>query len=337
MKAWQLNGFGLDNLKIAEIATPTPKPGEILIKVSAVSLNFRDKAIVDGIYEPHLVPKPLTPVADAVGVVVALGEGVTRFKVGDRVNSNLYSRWVDGDAEATYGLHAYGSPLPGGLAEYMILNATTAVKAPTSMSDNEAATLPIAALTPWHAMVRLGNLKAGDTVLVQGTGGVSIFALQIASAYGAKVIATTGREENVARVKELGAWQVINYRTTPDWHKKALELTDGNGVDQLLDVVGGEGLNQSIQATRVGGQIHQIGFLGGQTANLDLMPLIFRQTVLRGICVSPASSFELMNEFLDKQQIRPVIDTVYSFDQAKEAYEHLARGAFGKIVINIGQ
>jgi NADPH:quinone reductase-like Zn-dependent oxidoreductase len=159
--------------------------------------------------------------------------------------------------------------------------------------------------------------------------------VQIASAFGAKVIVTSSRDENLAKVKELGAWEGINYRKHPEWEKKVLELTDGNGVDQLLDVVGGDGLNQSVAATRVGGHISQIGFLAGQTAKLDLMQVIFRQTAIRGICVGPTRSFEHLNEFLDKRQIHPVIDRVYAFDQAREAYEHLTRGAFGKIVIRV--
>ena len=335
MKAWQLRDFGLKNLVLGEAPTPTPQQGEVLVRVGAVSLNFRDKAIVDGIYAPDLVPKPLIPVSDAVGTIVAVGPGVTHLKEGDRVNSNLYSSWVDGPAQPDYGFHAYGSPLPGGLAEYMILKAETAVKAPATMTDEEASTLPIAALTVWYAIHDLGKLKADDTVLVQGTGGVSVFAIQIASALGARVIATSSKDANEAQVKALGAAEFINYRTHPDWEKKALELTDGKGVDQLLDVVGGAGLNQSVQATRIGGQIHQIGFLGGQTSNVDLMSVIFRQTLIRGICVGPSRSFERMNEFLNAKRVRPVIDTVYGFGQAKEAYEHLTRGAFGKVVIKV--
>ena len=335
MRAWLLKDFGLRNLQLGEVPTPARGENEILIKVLAVSLNFRDKAIVDGIYEPKRVPRPLIPVSDAVGVVVELGPGVTRFKEGDRVNSQLYSGWVDGDPKPNEPDFCYGSPLPGGLAEFMILNAESAVKAPEALTDEEASTLPIAALTPWYAMMDYGHLQPGQTVLVQGTGGVSVFAVQIASAFGAKVIATSSRDENLAKVKELGAWEGINYRRHPDWEKKALELTDGNGVDHLLDVVGGDGLNQSVAATRVGGHISQIGFLAGQTAKLDLMQVIFRQTAIRGICVGSTRSFERMNEFLNEHQIHPVIDRVYSFDQAREAYEHLTRGAFGKIVIRV--
>ena len=335
MKAWLLNGFGLDNLQLGEAPTPTPKQGEVLIKVSAVSLNFRDKAIVDGIYEPELVPKPLIPVSDALGVVVAAGPGVTHLQEGDRVNSHLYSAWVDGNPKPNELAFCYGTPLPGGLAEYMILNAATAVKAPAAMTDEEASTLPIAALTPWYSMMDYGHLQPGQTVLAQGTGGVSVFAIQIASAFGARVIATSSRDENLEKVKALGAWQTINYRRHPEWEKKVLELTDGTGVDQLLDVVGGDGINQSIEATRIGGQIFQIGFLQGQKAKIDLMRILVRQTAIRGIAVGSARAFERMNEFLNQHQIHPVIDQVYSFEQAREAYEHLARGAFGKIVIRV--
>jgi NADPH:quinone reductase-like Zn-dependent oxidoreductase len=336
MKAWLLDDFGLDNLRLGETQTPTPKENEVLIKVSAVSLNFRDKAIVDGIYEPEMIPKPLIPVSDAVGVVVAVGPNVTHLQEGDRVNSHLYSRWVDGDPKPNEPDFCYGAPLPGGLAEYMILNAESAVKAPEAMTDEEASTLPIAGLTAWYSMMDYGHLQPGQTVLVQGTGGVSVFAVQIASAFGAKVIATSSKDENLARVKALGAWEGINYAKRPDWEKVALELTDGKGVDQLLDVVGGDGLNQSVAATRVGGHISQIGFLQGQTAKLDLMRVIFRQTAIRGIAVGPSRAFERMNHFLNKHEIHPVIDKVYPFEQARSAYEHIARGAFGKVVIKMG-
>jgi NADPH:quinone reductase-like Zn-dependent oxidoreductase len=270
-------------------------------------------------------------------VVVAVGSAVTRFKEGDRVNSHLYSGWVDGDPAPNEPDFCYGAPLPGGLAEYMVLNAKSAVLAPDAMSDEEASTLPIAALTAWYSMMDYGNLQPGQTVLVQGTGGVSIFGVQIATAFGARVIATSSREENLAKVKALGAWQGINYTAFPAWEKKVMELTEGKGVDQLLDVVGGDGLNQSVAATRVGGHISQIGFLVDQRANLDLMQVIFRQTAIRGIAVGSTRSFERMNAFLDKHKIHPVIDRVYSFAQAREAYEHLGRGAFGKIVIKIGE
>lgn len=336
MKAWLLNDFGLDSLVPGEVDTPVPKPGELLVKVGAVSLNYRDKAIVDGIYEPHKVPKPLIPVSDAAGTVVAVGEGGSRFAVGDRVNSHLYSRWLDGLPGPDEPDFCFGSPLPGGLAEYMIIHEDSAVAAPDNMSDEEAATLPIAALTAWYALVDFGGVEAGQTVLVQGSGGVSVFAAQIAIALGAKVIVTSSQDANVAALKEIGAVAGVNYRTHPEWAEEVLKLTDGKGVDLLLDVAGGDGINQSIAATKVGGRIAQIGFLTGQTSSLNLMPLIFRQTTIRGIAVAPRSSFDRMNTFLNEHNIRPVIEHVYPFDQARQAYEHLARGAFGKVVIKVG-
>ncbi len=335
MKAWLLKDFGLNNLVAGEAATPAPKAGELLIKVSAVSLNFRDKAIVDGIYLPHLVPKPLIPVSDAVGTVVEVGKGVTRFKVGDRVNSHLYSRWLDGAPGPDEPLHCIGMPLPGGLAEYMILHEDSAVAAPASMSDEEASTLPIAALTAWYSLMDVGHLQPGQTVLVQGTGGVSLIAAQIAIAQGARVIATSSSDANLAKVKALGVSDGINYRAHPDWENAALELTEGKGVDITIDIAGGDGLNKSVLATKVAGVVAQVGFLTGQTTALDLMPVIFRQTVIRGICVAPRTSFDRMNPFLDKHRIKPVIDKVYAFDEAVQAYEHLARGPFGKVVIKI--
>ncbi|NIE63072.1 NAD(P)-dependent alcohol dehydrogenase [Burkholderia sp. Ax-1719] len=338
MKAWLLKDFGLQNLQRDEVTTPEPKPGELLVKVGAVSLNFRDKAIVEGFYEPHLVPKPLIPVSDAAGTVVAVGDGVTRFKVGDRVNSTLYSRWIDGAPGPNEPAYCLGMPLPGGLADYMIIHEESAVPAPASMSDEEASTLPIAALTAWYSLMDVGHLQAGQTVLVQGTGGVSIFAAQIAIAAGARVILTSSKDENIAKVKALiGSDNIegVNYKTDPDWERKVLELTNGLGADITIDVAGGNGINQSVAATKVQGVIAQVGFMTGQTSALNLMPLIFRQTSIRGIAVAPRTSFERMNVFLDEHKIKPVIDHVYSFDEAVQAFEHLSRGPFGKVVIKI--
>lgn len=335
MKAWLLEDFGLENLQLGEVPTPAPLPGELLIKVGAVSLNFRDKAIVDGIYEPHLVPKNLIPVSDAAGTVVATGDGVTRFKVGDRVNSHLYSRWIDGEPGPDEPAYCFGMPLPGGLAEFMIIHEDSAVRAPAGMSDEEASTLPIAALTAWYALMDVGHLQAGQTVLVQGTGGVSIFAAQIAAAHGARVIATSSSDANLARVKALGVSDGVNYRTHPDWEREVLKLTGGKGVDVTIDVAGGDGLNKSVLATKAAGVIAQVGFLTGQTTQLQLMPLIFRQTTIRGIAVAPRTSFDRMNPFLDRHGIKPVIDKVYPFEEAVQAFEHLARGPFGKVVIKV--
>lgn len=335
MKAWQLHAFGLDNLTLDTVTIPTPGANDVLIKVGAVSLNFRDKAIVDGIYEPEMIPKPLIPVSDAAGTIIKIGANVTRFKVGDRVTSHLYSRWIDGAPAPNEPDFCFGAPLPGGLAEYMIIHEESAVLAPETLTDEEASTLPIAALTAWYSLVTYGNLKAGETVVVQGTGGVSIFGIQIAHALGARVIATTSSDEKGKQAKELGADEIVNYVTTPKWAQEVQRLTNGKGADQLLEVVGGEGLNDSVEATKVTGQIAVIGFLAGQTTNLDLMRVIFKQTKIQGIAVGNRTAFEEMNKAFDAYNIKPVIDSVYPFEQAIEAYKHLARGAFGKIVIKV--
>lgn len=335
MKAWQLHAFGLDNLKLGNVPIPVVKSNEILIKVGAVSLNFRDKAIVDGIYEPDLVPEKLIPVSDTVGTIVQVGADVSRFKLGDRVISHLYSHWIDGVPAPDEPAHCLGMPYPGGLAEYMILEADSAVLAPESLTDEEASTLPIAALTAWFSLVTYGKLKAGETVVIQGTGGVSIFGLQIAHALGARVIVTTSSDSKGEKARELGADEIINYVKTPDWAKEVLRLTNGKGADQLLEVVGGEGLNDSVQATKVTGQISVIGFLAGQTTNLNLMQVIFKQTKIQGIAVGHLRAFEEMNKAFDQYQIKPVIEKVYPFEEAIGAYKHLAKGAFGKIVIKM--
>jgi NADPH:quinone reductase-like Zn-dependent oxidoreductase len=335
MKAWRLHAFGLGNLTLDTVAIPTPGLNDVLIKVGAVSLNFRDKAIVDGIYEPGMIPKPLIPVSDAAGTIVQIGSNVTRFKIGDRVTSHLYSVWIDGAPGPNEPDFCFGAPLPGGLAEYMIIHEESAVLAPATLTDEQASTLPIAALTAWYSLVTYGNLKAGETVVVQGTGGVSIFGIQIAHALGARVIATTSSDEKGKLARVLGADEIVNYIKTPNWAIEVQRLTDGKGADQLLEVVGGQGLNDSVEATKVTGQIAVIGFLAGQTTNLDLMQVIFKQTKIQGIAVGNRTAFEEMNKAFDQFNIKPVIDTVYPFEQAIYAYKHLARGPFGKIVIKV--
>lgn len=314
---------------------PTPGANDVFIKVGAVSLNFRDKAIVEGFYEPDRVPNPLTPVSDAAGTVVQVGANVSRFKIGDRVTSHLYSKWIDGAPAPNEPDFCFGMPLPGGLAEYMLIHEESSVLVPSTISDEEASTLLIAALTAWYSLVTYGNLKAGETVVIQVTGGVSIFGIQIASALGARVIVTTSSDAKAERARKLGATDIINYVKTPDWAAEVQKLTNGKGADQLLEVVGGEGLNDSVKATKVTGQITVIGFLAGQTVNLDLMQVIFKQTKIQGIAVGNRSAFEEMNKAFDKLNIKPVIDTVYAMEDAIKAYEHLGRGAFGKIVIKI--
>lgn len=337
MKAWQRQGMGLDKILKTELPIPTPKRDEILIKVKAVSLNYRDKAIVDGIYLPELMIKPFVPVSDASGEIVAIGKDVTKFKVGDRVVSHLYSEWIDGKANQDYGPSAVGGPNDGGLAEYMILKEKATVYAPSNLSDEEASTLPIAALTNWFALVEYGKIKAGDTVVVLGTGGVSIYAIQIASALGARVIVTTSSDEKGSIAKQLGAHEVINYKKTPEWDKEVLRLTNGLGAEHILEVVGGSSINQSINAASLQGNIYIIGFLESMYAEVNLFNLLAKQVKIQGIYVGHKNAFDNMIKAFNQLNIKPVIDTVYPFDKAIEAYEHLNKGAFGKIVIKISE
>ncbi|MDF2920794.1 MAG: alcohol dehydrogenase [Microbacterium sp.] len=336
MRAWTLADFGFDNLKMTEVETPAPGPHELLVKVSAVSLNFRDKALVEGIYSPEKMPKGLIVGADSAGVVVSVGEDVRRWKAGDRVTSHFYSTWIDGPWDQRHTDNMIGGPLDGGLAEYMLLHEDRVVASPAHLSDQESATLPIAALTAWYSLFQHGRLKPGGSVVVQGTGGVSLFAIQLAAASGARVIATSSSDEKLQVAAALGASELINYRLTPDWAAQVLELTEGEGVDVVIDVAGGDGINDSVRAAKAGGVVAVIGFLAGQTANLDLMNVLFRQTTIQGVAVGTRAAFEDLTRFMEEHDVRPVIDSLFSFEEVPAAYDRLAEGPVGKVVVNVG-
>lgn len=338
MKAWQLQAFGRENLVLNEVPKPTPDPGEALIRISSVALNYRDKLLYDGLYNPHL-EFPITQVADAVGEIVALGPETTRFKVGDRVVTNYCTRWIDGPPTAKESLYTLGCTIPGALAEYLVLTEQALALAPAYLTNDEAATLPCAALTAWYALVEKGGLTAGQTVLIQGTGGVSLFGLQIAGALGATVIVTSSSDEKLARtqalVKSSSTIHTINYTRTPDWEIEALALTNNQGVDHILEVVGGPNLSRSIKAIKPQGQITLIGIIEGFDATIPLFTIMQKHAVIRGIIVGPRRSLEDMLRKFDEIKLHPVIDTVYSFADARKAFDHLERGAFGKIVIRV--
>jgi NADPH:quinone reductase-like Zn-dependent oxidoreductase len=333
MKAWRLGAFGIDHLKLDEVNVPAPGPNDLLIRVGAVSLNFRDKALIDGYYDPNaLANGPLIPVSDAAGAVVATGENVTRFAVGDRVTTHFHSKWLDGVRKPDEGAFTYGGPLPGGLAEYMILHEDGAVATPGYLSDEEAATLPIAALTAWFALNNAGNIQKGDTILIQGTGGVSIFAIQIARAMGVNTIVTTSTDEKAEKAKSLGATHVINYNTFPDWENEVLRLTDNRGVDEVLEVVGGD-ISKSVASLKINGLIAVIGFLAGPELKMNMFPVLGKQLRLQGIATGHRKAFEQMLTFFGQHQIKPVVGEVYPFENAPEALRSIEKGGFGKIVI----
>ncbi|MGS2737941.1 zinc-dependent alcohol dehydrogenase family protein [Sinomicrobium sp. M5D2P17] len=334
MKTWEILGFGLENLKQTVRATPEPGAGQLLVKVNAVSLNYRDKAIIEGAYLPHLMKMPIVPVSDFAGTVVGLGKGVTKFKVGDRVMSTMFPTWKNGVRHPKgVSEHALGGPIDGGLAEYALLSEAGAVRSPENLTDIEASTLPIAGLTAWTALAELGKLQREQTVVTLGTGGVALFATQLAVAMGARVIGLTGSEEKSELLQRLGADQVVNYKTYPKWHEKVLELTGGNGVDIVIDIVGGNNINKSVQAICNGGQVSVIGFLDGTTTTLDLFPVIFKAAQVRGTLVGSVEAFERLVDFVEKHNIKPVIEKTYSFDQAIQAFKHQEKGIVGKLVI----
>ena len=310
-------------------------PGQVVIAVRATSLNYRDLMMVRGVYNPR-IPLPCVPLSDGAGEVVEVGPGVTRFRVGDRVADCFMPGWESGPPTELAGKSALGAGGVGMLAERVALPEGGVVRVPDHLSFEEAATLPCAALTAWNALFEGDGMrvKAGDTVLVQGTGGVSIFALQFARLAGARVIATSSSDAKLDRVRALGASDGINYTTTPDWDVAVRNLTDGQGVDHVVEVGGAGTLPLSIKSVRVGGQIAMIGVL--TAGAVDPRPLLMKSIRLQGIFVGSRLMFEEMNRAITAARLKPAIDRVFPFDEAAEAYEHLASGAhFGKVVINV--
>jgi NADPH:quinone reductase-like Zn-dependent oxidoreductase len=333
MRAAEIRGaFGLDHLIFVERPDPVPGPGQALVRLRAASLNYRDLLTVEGKYNPKQ-KLPLIPCSDGAGEVVAVGDGVTRVRPGDRVSAIFAQRWIAGEPTRERLRSTLGGPLDGTLAELAIFDQEGLVKIPEHLTDEEAATLPCAAVTAWTA---LNGITAGDTVLLQGTGGVSIFALQLANLRGARVIITSSSDEKLDRARELGAAEGINYRETPDWGAKVKELTGGTGVDLVVEVGGAGTLKQSLQAVRMGGTIALMGNLAGTTAEIPL-PLIFMQNVrVQGILVGPRESFEALNRAIDFHGLHPVIDRVFPLEEIHAAFEHMrAGGHLGKIVVRI--
>ncbi len=334
MRAWQINQeFGIENLTLADRPDPQPGHGQIAIRVKATSLNYRDLMTVKygGMRGLKL---PLIPLSDGAGEVVATGEGVTRVKPGDRVAGIFFQNWLAGGPDAVHGASALGGALDGMWADLVVLHEDGVVKIPDYMTYEDAATLPCAAVTAWQSMVTLGNMKAGDTILILGTGGVSIFALQFATAAGVRTIITSSSDEKLERATQLGASAGINYKTTPEWGKKVLELTDGVGVDQVVEVAGAGTLVHSMEATRVGGFIGLIGILAGTDGEVNPIPVLMKSLRLQGVYVGSREMFEAMNTAMDVNQIKPVIDRVYPFEEAQEALKLMESAAhFGKIVI----
>jgi NADPH:quinone reductase-like Zn-dependent oxidoreductase len=307
-------------------------PTQILIKVRAASLNYRDLLTMgdaDGTRDG------LSPLSDAAGVVAAIGSAVTRWTIGDRVSPNFFPAWLGGAFSPVHLSNALGGGQTDGvLSEYLVIDETAAVAIPDHLSFVEAATLPCAGVTAWHGLFERGQLQAGETVLVQGTGGVALFGLQLAVAQGARVIVTSSSDAKLERATALGAWKVINYKTHPDWDQAVMALTDGHGVDHILELGGPDTYDRSIAAIAPGGRIAQIGVLSGFGAQPNLTPLQFKNASINGICVGSVAHFERLNAFMAEHAIHPIVDEVFAFDEAPLAYDRLrAAGHFGKIAI----
>jgi NADPH:quinone reductase-like Zn-dependent oxidoreductase len=307
----------------------------VLVDLKAMSLNYRDLMVVKGIYNPKL-KLPATPISDGAGVVAAVGEGVEGVAVGDRVISHFVSGWIGGPFRAEYGKTTLGTPGPGLAAERVVLPASAVVPVPMGYDFARAATLPIAALTAWSVLVNEADLQAGQAVLTLGTGGVSIFAVQLAKALGAKVFVTSSSDEKLRQAQGLGADCAINYTTAPDWSSTVLELTGGLGVDVTVEAAGAGTLNQSLKATRAGGTVGFLGALTGLKAEINLGLLLMKRLHVAGIFVDSRASFEAMNRFISEHEIEPVIHRTFPFEALPDAFRCLESGAhFGKIVVVI--
>ena len=335
MRVYEYRQFGLENLTLVDREEPRPGANEVVVKFHATSLNFRDLLFARGVYNPR-ARFPVVPLCDGAGEVTAVGEQVTRWKIGDRVSPAFFQGWIDGGRSpqkdrTTLG----GGDLDGVLRESGAFHEEGLVRIPDYLSYEEAATLPCAAVTAWHALVEIGKLKAGETILTLGTGGVSVFAVQLAKLHGARVIATSSSDEKLARIRALGADLTINYRETPDWDKEVVRLTGGTGVDHVIEVGGAGTLPKSVNAVKVEGLISVIGVLASG-GGLDPMRVLMKSLRVQGIFVGSRRMFEEMNRALVANQTKPVIDRIFPFEKAGEAMKHLESGAhFGKIVIKI--
>jgi NADPH:quinone reductase-like Zn-dependent oxidoreductase len=335
MLAWTLPAFGIESLVQKQLPTPELKPGQVLIQVEAVSLNYRDLLVVLGHYNPRM-HLPRIPASDGAGVVKAIGEGVTRVQPGDRVCGIFMQNWIDGRPTQEKIRGALGGDIDGMLTEEVALHEQGLVKIPGYLSMEEAATLPCAAVTAWNALVNAARLTAGETVLIQGTGGVSVFALQFAKAMGARVLGTSGSYPKLERARALGLDAGVNYRTQPEWSKWVIEQTNGQGADVIVEVGGAGTFAQSLAAIRIGGTVAQIGVLSQSTEPLHIPLILHKQVHIQGVYVGSRAQFEDMNRALEQNRVQPVIDNIYAFHDLPAALRHMQSAShFGKIVVQV--
>jgi NADPH:quinone reductase-like Zn-dependent oxidoreductase len=335
MRAWQVSSFGVDSLELVERPIPSPRSGEVLVRVRAISFNYRDLMIVKGQYNPKM-KLPRIPCSDGAGEVAAVGEGVTAWEPGDRVAGIFMQNWLDGPLTPAKAHGALGGDIDGMLTEYAVLSQAGLVRLPEHLSFQEAATLPCAAVTSWNALAA-GNLRPGATVLIQGTGGVSIFALQFALIQGARVLGISSSHDKLERACDLGLNAGLNYLENPDWERWVLDQTGGVGVDLVVEVGGAATLARSITALRIGGVIAQVGVLSGSadTVSLPIPLILHKQARIQGIYVGSRRDFEQMNKAITLAQLRPVGEN-FPWTQAGAALARMDEGShFGKLVLTV--
>jgi len=324
--------YGIENLKLVERPDPAPGPGQIVVDIKSASLNYRDLATVTA----SRGRLPFVPCSDGAGLVSAIGDGVSRVKTGDRVAPLFFQNWFAGEPTPEKLGGALGGTLDGVLQEKILLSEQGVTQVPAGYSDEDAATLPCAALTAWRGLVLQGQVKPGDVVLVQGTGGVSIFALQFAKAAGATVIVTSSSDEKLERARALGADHFINYKSTPDWAKEVRKLTGNRGADHIIEVGGAGTFEQSLRAVRLGGKIAVIGILGGFVKDLNVAAIFATNATIHGITVGSHEQFESMTRAIEAMGIKPVIDKRFPLADVRDAFECMKAGAhFGKIVVTV--
>jgi len=329
--------FAISGLVLTERDKPHPGPREVLVKITAASLNYRDLLVVEGRYNPKIA-LPLIPVSDGAGIIEAVGHGVTTLKAGDRVLPIFCQGWMDGAPDMEKLATALGADIDGVLSEYRVFPQAGVLRTPDHLSDAEGATLPCAGMTAWNAVITHGGIEPGQVVVVQGTGGVALFALQFAKLMGAVAIVTSSSDQKLERAKALGADHLVNYKTQPDWSRSVKSLTGGRGADLVIEIGGAGTLEQSLRAIKVGGTIAMIGVLTGATASAISLPLaVMRQVRMQGIAVGSRRDFAAMLRAYSTHGLRPVIDGArFSLESVPEAFQHMADGQhIGKIVINI--
>ncbi|MDE2411545.1 MAG: NAD(P)-dependent alcohol dehydrogenase [Sphingomonadales bacterium] len=332
-RAWRLDGVGLDTLRLETRGVPEPGPGEVRLRVTAAAINHRDLGILAGFYPS---PPGVIPFSDGAGVIDAVGADVQGWAAGDVVIANFYPHWESGPANAANHSVSLGCEIDGMLAEHAIVPAAALVAAPRTLSAMAAATLPCAGLTAWSALFTEGRLRGGETVVIQGTGGVAVFALQLARMAGARAIVLSGDPAKAARARALGADQVIDYRRTPQWAAAVLDATDGQGADLIVELGGQDTLPQSLECVKVGGRISIIGVLSGLVAALPIPPILFRHIHLTGITVGHRADLAALVHAIDANAIEPVIDGTFDLADARAAYAALPAGRhFGKLVVTM--